>query len=545
MITDIERRFKPLPNVIETAYVLLKLLNVPISIRALRKALEEHPDYPGLLCMSDVISFFGVQNTTIRVSHSSFVDIPGPFITLITGSHHNQEYFSVVDTIKAGLVYFYNPENRKWDSCRIELFLERWSGVAMIVEPISDAGEKEYNQSIKKEKRRAYVFVSSLICIPLLIFFQLIFLYVLQREAIFLPAIYICLLLVGGVLGTLLLWHEVDNSTLFLRDLCGNRARLNCNAILMSKASKIFGVKWSVIGASYFIGGLLLFLIKGISTQFLLIYGVISILATPYVFFSIYYQWRIAKQWCPLCLAIQFVLITQCSIVIIGGWITRHNIVIASDILATLTTYLLSFLFVNGALYSTYQARKSRACETGFNRLKHDIEVFESILKKQNKITINTDGLGITIGNLAATNKIVKVCNPYCEPCSKAHLAIEDLLGTINNLQIQIIFTSSGMDYDDHRFYPVSHLLTLAEKIDLQLLHQALHDWYTIPNKNYSQFALRYPIETDLKLQSFKMEAMYEWCRQMNIISTPTLFLNGYLMPELYTISDLKYLLIG
>ncbi|PUZ29772.1 hypothetical protein DCC81_10130 [Chitinophaga parva] len=36
---------------------------------------------------------------------------------------------------------------------------------------------------------------------------------------------------------------------------------------------------------------------------------------------------------------------------------------------------------------------------------------------------------------------------------------------------------------------------------------------------------------------------MYEWCKKTNVTFTPTFFLNGYQLPENYSISDLKYFL--
>jgi len=82
--------------------------------------------------------------------------------------------------------------------------------------------------------------------------------------------------------------------------------------ILNSKASKTFGISWSEVGFFYFATTLLFLLIPGF--DFLskaTVISVANLAAVPYVFFSIYYQWKVARQWCPLCLTVQVVLIAE------------------------------------------------------------------------------------------------------------------------------------------------------------------------------------------------------------------------------------------
>ena len=46
----------------------------------------------------------------------------------------------------------------------------------------------------------------------------------------------------------------------------------------------------------------------------------INILALPYTIFSVYYQWRVAKQWCVLCLVVQGLLILGVANLILGDF---------------------------------------------------------------------------------------------------------------------------------------------------------------------------------------------------------------------------------
>ena len=36
---------------------------------------------------------------------------------------------------------------------------------------------------------------------------------------------------------------------------------------------------------------------------------------------------------------------------------------------------------------------------------------------------------------------------------------------------------------------------------------------------------------------------MYDFCEKMEIIGTPTIFINGYEMPDIYSVRDLRYII--
>ncbi|MGF7230552.1 DsbA family protein, partial [Arachidicoccus sp.] len=40
-----------------------------------------------------------------------------------------------------------------------------------------------------------------------------------------------------------------------------------------------------------------------------------------------------------------------------------------------------------------------------------------------------------------------------------------------------------------------------------------------------------------------KMAAMYRWCNKEGVMTTPTFFVNGHRLPEMYSVADLKYFL--
>jgi thiol-disulfide isomerase/thioredoxin len=176
-------------------------------------------------------------------------------------------------------------------------------------------------------------------------------------------------------------------------------------------------------------------------------------------------------------------------------------------------------------------------------QLKYNAQVFTSLLQKQPSIlAYPTKGLGITIGNPNASKTIIKVCNPYCGPCATAHPELEKIVKENRSIKAQIIFTTTNNE-QDRGLKPVKHLLAIASKGDELLTERALDDWYLAKEKNYDQFANKYPMNGELQNQIEKIDLMRKWCDKVNIQYTPTIFIDGYELPKSYQLKDLNYFL--
>jgi hypothetical protein len=63
-------------------------------------------------------------------------------------------------------------------------------------------------------------------------------------------------------------------------------------------------------------------------------------------------------------------------------------------------------------------------------------------------------------------------------------------------------------------------------------------------NKNYEEYAKKYPVQQELGMKNNKIEAMFKWCEKTEIQFTPTFFIDGFQLPEAYRIEDLEYFLL-
>lgn len=68
--------FEPKINGPEITSLMAKLLDVNISDGTIKQELEDHPDYPSLLSISDLLTNYGIRNVSIRFNPKKFVNAP-------------------------------------------------------------------------------------------------------------------------------------------------------------------------------------------------------------------------------------------------------------------------------------------------------------------------------------------------------------------------------------------------------------------------------------------------------------------------------------
>jgi hypothetical protein len=229
--------------------------------------------------------------------------------------------------------------------------------------------------------------------------------------------------------------------------------------------------------------------------------------------------------------------------VMVNSLYNHHLLPTTATAISTVLLYLLTPSIWFSLKPYLLRLQESKNVYRQYLRLKFDTSLFSFMLKKQKRIEYSVDSLGIDLGNPIAKNTIVKVCNVYCNPCSRAHSEIEKLLDDNKDLKVKIIYTFRNQE-SDPAIKPTSHLLAIAKQNDSDQLKNALNDWHLANSKNYTDFASKYPIESEELNQTKHVAAMDAWCKNTGITHTPTIFINGYQLPDNYRIEDLQYFLL-
>nr|WP_295922511.1 vitamin K epoxide reductase family protein [uncultured Dyadobacter sp.] len=534
-------------NVVESVTHVVKLNNIRISTGTIESDLQNHPDYPTMLAVSDVLNAYHIKNISIKTNVEKLPQMPTPFLVPLFINSNDEKLVVVLNTGENSIEYIH-PESLKKISADITHFQSKWtSRTLMLIDTDEAKPEKDYDQK-KRQEKTDYFQKSALILSLPAVTLAACSAAVLTHgwDVSWLPVAFTLLTLAGLVTCGLLIWYELDQFNPVAQKICKASKKVNCSAVLNSKAARIAGVGWSSIGFVYFAGSNLLLLLNGpTSPASLSALAWLNALALPYTVFSVYYQWRIAKQWCILCLSVQAILFLQGIAALYGGWHATfpvQTVWTMPFMMIVVVSFLLPALALAFLIPAYRQLKTGKRDKTELNRLKHSSQIFEALLSRQKTVTEDPNGLGIELGNPAAKHRIIKVCNPYCGPCAEAHAPMEELVRNNPDISVRIIFTASNAA-GDVAAQPVRHFLAIGEKYGPDTLHHALDDWYTAPHKDYDRFAAQYAVNGELARQDHKIDAMRAWCDATHISFTPTFFVNGHQLPEIYAASDLKYFL--
>ena len=533
------------PNV-KATIAFLKLLNVKVNDTTVNETLQNHPDWPGLLSISDSLNKWNISNGAGKVEQIQIDQLPVPFMAY---TNDREDPLCIVTQVIDVAVQVNSKNYSKAITKSKEEFLKSWTGIYLIAEPNEHSGEKEYEKNKRKAIINSLIPASLFALLTVFSFFSVynIINYNGSNQVNNITGVYFqyLILLTGVVVTCLLLWYEIDKTNPLLQKICTGISKGNCNAILTSKQAKLFSwLSWSEVGFFYFAGGLLVLSYAGSDvTNTISLLGWLNILALPYTVFSVYYQRQVAKQWCVLCLAVQALLVLGSINVISSNFLTSPSGYSGSVISKSVLLCLLPALFWYSVKPYILHLQEAKNTKREYLRIKFNNEIFETLLKKQKAVTLPVDALGIDLGNPSARNSLIKVCNPYCGPCAQAHPKIDRLLEENANVKVKIIFTVPNEE--GHPLVkPVRHLLAIAEEVNDVKTQKALDNWYLAESKNYEIFAAKYPMNDELLKQGNKIEAMEKWCKATDIRFTPTIFINGYQLPDAYSIEDLQYFLL-
>ncbi|WP_394337122.1 DsbA family protein [Chitinophaga parva] len=229
---------------------------------------------------------------------------------------------------------------------------------------------------------------------------------------------------------------------------------------------------------------------------------------------------------------------------LIGGWLDISWIFAfdAGWLVRLFAPFLLFFVSISIFVSFSKQVSALQDYKLRYKAFKYNTAVFNVLLSAGKPVIAGVGNLGVRLGSATAKHTLLKVCNPYCDPCAKVHPQVETLLAECPDIALQVIFTASG-ELEDPKTTPVAHFLALQADYKSATVQDALHTWYQNPRKAYKDFASRFPLQSDPALQHENIRKMNAWCKSMKITHTPTFFLNGHQLPETYVLADLKYLL--
>lgn len=513
------------------------LLNIPLTKVWLRDALLSNPDYPSLFSISETLKKLSVETLATKVNEELLDELPVPFITYLKGLPTGKDFVLVTNHSIENVQYVYDG-NKIISNTRDE-FLKKWEHIVLLAEAGVRSGQPDYEAEHKKEgykKIWRYALSVGWIAVLAILAGSII------AEATGLLFPFMLLLftkLVAVCIAALLLWYETDKTNPFVKSIYTAGAKTNCDAVLSSKASRFMGMSWSEAGFFYFAGSLLFLLYPGLQLSVKLPWiALAATIVAPYIIFSLYYQYKVVKQWCPMCLATQSILATELIIAIV--YYSNYSFILSFNfyfLVNAITAALVPILgwFVLKPLFS--RAKNADHYQYTYKRILYNPDYFKLLLDKQPEAPDGWQQFGITIGNPDAENTIIKVCNPYCGPCAKAHPVLKKILENKTDFNLKIIFLVTK-----ETSLPAIHLLAINSSGSEDLKESSLDDWYNAPTKSYEMFAKKHDKLNNIEIYKSEIMKMDEWCTKAEVTYTPYIFIKGRKLPPAYKLEDLTEL---
>lgn len=524
----------------------IQLLQVKVNVKNAQRDIEENPYYPSLLSLSDTFSKYNISNNAFEVDYENFDQLEPPFVAFTKLPAVGRDFVLVLDMKADSISYLH--KNRKVQTLGKREFLQGYQNIVWVAEADEQSGETGYAEkrnAERKQKTKKIAWYAALLALVMMTLAANI------NQANYWAFGSIAFLKFAGVATTImLLIYETDKNNAFVKNICTAGRQTNCDSVLSSKAAKIGGISWGEIGFFYFAATTLWLLLPAISfVDKIAGIAVANSFVVPYILFSLYYQWKVVKQWCPLCLTVQAVLLLELLWSLANFWFSQHQLFVwlsgfaaPAQWLGAASCVLLPMVLWYGIKSILIKAKDADLYSSAYRRLQYNPDIFNGLLKQQQKAPEGWQQLGISIGNPKATATIIKVCNPYCGPCAKAHPKLEEIINTNSNVNVKIIFAVDNSEYNIAAVV-VKHLLAVAAEGNAFKTQHSLDDWYLPDKKVYDLFAAKYQLNDELKQYDSEIDSMSKWCTDAEIVFTPTFFVNGYRLPENYSIEELKDIL--
>ncbi|MAN87622.1 MAG: hypothetical protein CL555_12545 [Algoriphagus sp.] len=517
----------------QIVFQFLKRLKIPISSQYVETFLLTHPEFPSLLSVSDLLENLKLVHSIKRINREEIESLESPCLILPERS-------------AKGLISVLTSTNLR----KLKSEIASQSLIVISVNPslINSTNQQKSDFFQEKIKNGA----EGLLKITLIV---LLGLFLFSIDSIF-DFFWVMTSIFGAVVSYLIFSKDLGFKFDVIDKFCNSGKKASCDEMLQSEKSIVFGfLKFSDLIISLFVFqlvilGLFVLSDRSINEVWPLFMG-IALLSIPAVLYSVYLQYAVLKTWCKLCLIVSAILILQFGM-LIGNFFDETIYWGVEDLLGTILLaisypIILSLTFLVRSRTQEFNTFYQRAVHS--ERIKNSPKVFYDLLKQQNKAHYSPLYHELVIGNPNAPIKLIIVSNLYCAPCKVQHEEVSRLVESNKEyLSVSMRFVKINKQFNKD-ISSTQYLLQYwwdnihnTEK-ESSLTEQLIHSWFS--EMNVESFASSHPLK-ELKLSN-EVKAMAElqekWIEEIGVSKTPTIFINDYELPSLYTIADLHRIL--
>ncbi|GHN00315.1 hypothetical protein WSM22_18040 [Cytophagales bacterium WSM2-2] len=523
------KKYNTEDNAVLVTLKLLELLKVPFTSKFSRE-IRLHPEFPNLLSISNALHELNVANIAVKISPDQLSEMSFPAISQV---HANNGSFIIILKIENGLVQ-YLDSNLANAQTTVDDFAKHWTGYLLLAETNEKSGEPNYIENRKLEilSRIRYAALAILLIIAVSV---LLFL----KPASAFPVL---LNVLGVGLCIALLMQTFGQKSLLSEAVCKPNSKIDCNQVINSSVAKVYGdISLAEIGLLFFAGGLLTNLLLALNS-----YSVFNpylyflyMLSVPFTIFSIYYQWRVVKSWCAICLGVVGLLWAGA----IYYWSGYSSLNFNSGELAPVAIgYLLPLAVWFVVRSSVFQAQSVSSVQRSLYRFSKNQNVFDTLIQRQRQLGEDF-GNGVTLGNAEARHTITLVTSPTCRPCINAHQAVESWLHQFEeNIKVVIQFAVNPVDNGSIPNTIARNIISLSLNGDHKTMKEAMRTWYNPKRPELKEWLSLLPVELHPGTEAH-FNNHYDWFEKSEISAVPAIFFDGKQIPNEYSFEDFENIL--
>jgi hypothetical protein len=508
-------------------------LSLPIAKEYLYKTVRQHSEYPALTACTDTLDELGILYEALVIDRDHLYHISYPI--LIHTNNNGGELLYVKD-----------------NTIFTQQFLEQWDGIAITATDAGFRNNEENKKAYKTQREKEQLKFFGLSVILTLFIMGLA---TVSYQGHYFNILFSLLSLTGLTISYLIVQKEMGVANDFTEKLCEATKETDCNKVINSQGASLIGtLKWSDAGIIYFSATLLSSMIINIlDASIAVAHQYLALAAIPFIMLSLYYQWRIVKKWCTLCLFTIVVLCLQAASCMIEPYLfTDMHAVFKSSLVVTLCLSFTFFIWQLLLKPSFIEIQQHNQNVSSLKRFKLQTDIFVQQLQKEAPLLVPDHHLHLQLANKDATLQLTVVCNPYCRPCATVHQQLHEMLSYASeNIGLRVVFSMDPRKTEEPKnkiiqllYNTIAHYGGLEKNI---VVREVVHLWFEHPeeatflnaiNKSHilKQQCQKPDLSAHVVFEADMGNVKGTWTDQIKY--TPTLLINGYKLPQLYTVEE-------
>ena len=489
---------------------------------------HSHPRYGYIESISYVLSRFGLDTSLVQTDLDEIKDFPFPLIL------HYDGLFLPIIGVKDNDTFIIINESGENEEIVLGGFVHLWDSRALVIEEDGKGLENKVRDRTVWGINHFVTLLSCLVIAGLVIY--------LSANVISLHSVIRCLFMLSSIVGLSVsaLFHvqKLNRGNPFINRIChpsaNHSSKRDCSSILDSTASKLFGIfSWVDIGTFYFI--VFLFVIWFMQRQGTIItLAIISLFAAVYIPYSLFYQAKIAKRWCTLCLLVQGVLLFNALLSIVV--ILKECLVLRDLIMTAVRIVVMSLIlfplyyFVSNSLSSSYSFKQKNK---KYRQYLFSAEGINSIIYQTPEVDFTCSNK-MPVIKREGSAELTMIINPLCSPCINKTREVIEILKRKRYTSLYVVFL-----VDPKSTSEVAQASRLITDSMAGQLASSLENY----TKRYRGVCNAESNVSFCPESSQIIESSFRWCQENNYMSTPKTFLNNHELPSLFSVNDIDYLI--